>query len=159
ARKALMVRPSAPRFLNFGDAFELPIVLQNQSAQPMSVEIAMRASNAVLSAGNGRKVSVPANDRVEVRFPTMADRPGTARFQIVGASGQSRPAAEISPRVGTPATTEASATYGEVDSGSVKQPVLPPADAVPQFGGLEVSVSSTQLQALTDAVLQIQSYP
>ena len=29
ARLPLMVRPSAPRFLNFGDSFELPVVLQN----------------------------------------------------------------------------------------------------------------------------------
>jgi alpha-2-macroglobulin len=31
ARLPLMVRPSAPRFLNFGDQFELPIVVQNQT--------------------------------------------------------------------------------------------------------------------------------
>ena len=31
ARLPLMVRPSAPRFLNFGDQFELPVVLQNQT--------------------------------------------------------------------------------------------------------------------------------
>jgi uncharacterized protein YfaS (alpha-2-macroglobulin family) len=31
ARLPLMVRPSAPRFLNFGDRFELPVVVQNQT--------------------------------------------------------------------------------------------------------------------------------
>ena len=31
ARLPLMVRPSPPRFLNFGDRFELPVVLQNQT--------------------------------------------------------------------------------------------------------------------------------
>jgi uncharacterized protein YfaS (alpha-2-macroglobulin family) len=31
ARKQLMVRPSAPRFLNYGDAAELPVVMQNQA--------------------------------------------------------------------------------------------------------------------------------
>src|SRR6185295_5623209 len=31
ARLPLMARPSAPRFLNFGDRFELPIVVQNQT--------------------------------------------------------------------------------------------------------------------------------
>ena len=30
-----MVRPSAPRFLNFGDRFELPVVLQNQTDEPL----------------------------------------------------------------------------------------------------------------------------
>ena len=36
ARLPLMVRPSAPRFLNFGDRFELPVVLQNQTDNPMA---------------------------------------------------------------------------------------------------------------------------
>ena len=29
-----MVRPSPPRFLNFGDTFELPVVVQNQTDAP-----------------------------------------------------------------------------------------------------------------------------
>ena len=42
ARLPLMVRPSAPRFLNFGDSFELPVVLQNQTDEPLSVDVAIR---------------------------------------------------------------------------------------------------------------------
>ena len=30
ARLPMMVRPSPPRFLNFGDSFKLPVVVQNQ---------------------------------------------------------------------------------------------------------------------------------
>ncbi|MGH9799503.1 MAG: alpha-2-macroglobulin family protein, partial [Blastocatellia bacterium] len=82
ARLPLMARPSAPRFLNFGDRFELPVVVQNQTDSPMTVDVAVRASNAQLTSGAGRRVTVPANDRVEVRFPTTTVKPGTARFQI-----------------------------------------------------------------------------
>jgi len=39
------------------------------------------------------------------------------------------------------------------------QPVRAPGDVWPQFGGLEITTSSTQLQALTDAVLYLTSYP
>src|SRR5207237_4158796 len=46
ARLPLMARPSAPRFLNFGDRFELPIVLQNQTDAAMTVDVAVRARNA-----------------------------------------------------------------------------------------------------------------
>ena len=59
----------------------------------------------------------------------------------------------------TPATTEAFATYGVMDEGTVAQPVQYPSNVFPQFGGLEVSTSSTALQALTDAVLYLVSYP
>jgi alpha-2-macroglobulin len=163
ARLPLMVRPSAPRFLNFGDKFELPVVVQNQTDAAMQVDVAVRMSNAQLTAGAGRRVTVPANDRVEVRFPSAASKPGTARFQIAGASTQNggkwSDSAEVSLPVWTPATTEAFATYGEVDAGAIIQPIKAPSDAIKQFGGLEVSTSSTQLQALTDAVIYLTSYP
>jgi uncharacterized protein YfaS (alpha-2-macroglobulin family) len=159
ARLPLMVRPSAPRFLNFGDKFELPIVVQNQTDYPMDVAVAVRAANAELTDGGGRRVTIPANDRVEVRFPTSAAKAGTARFQIAAAAGEWADAAEVSLPVWTPATTEAFATYGEVDSGAIIQPVQAPTDAIKQFGGLEVTTSSTQLQELTDAVLYLTAYP
>jgi uncharacterized protein YfaS (alpha-2-macroglobulin family) len=159
ARMPLMARPSAPRFLNFGDKFELPVVLQNQTDASMTVDVAVRATNAELTSGAGRRVTVPANDRVEVRFPTNANQAGTARFQIAAVSGKWSDAAEISLPVWTPATTEAFATYGEIDKGAIAQLVKAPPDVFTQFGGLEISTSSTQLQELTDAVLYLTAYP
>ena len=41
----------------------------------------------------------------------------------------------------------------------IVQPVKAPSGVVPQFGGLEITTSSTQLQSLTDAVLYLVSYP
>src|SRR5262249_19777308 len=37
--------------------------------------------------------------------------------------------------------------------------VQAPSDAIPSFGGLEVTASATQLQALTDAALYLVTYP
>ncbi|MBV9211820.1 MAG: hypothetical protein JOZ52_14360, partial [Acidobacteria bacterium] len=159
ARMPLMARPSAPRFLNFGDKFELPVVLQNQTDEAMTVDVAVRATNAELTQGAGRRVTVPANDRVEVRFPTSANKAGTARFQIGAVAGKWADAAEIALPVWTPATTEAFATYGEIDKGAIAQAVKAPPDVFKQFGGLEITTSSTQLQELTDAVLYLTSYP
>ncbi|MBT9559052.1 MAG: hypothetical protein IV100_23675, partial [Myxococcales bacterium] len=159
ARLPLMVRPSAPRFLNFGDTFELPIVLQNQTSAPMEVNVAVSALGVELSDGAGRKVTVPANDRVEVRFPAAVARVGKARFQIGASTGKWSDAANIELPIWTPATTEAFATYGTIDKGAIAQPVKMPGDVFTQFGGLEVSTASTNLQALTDAVLYLVSYP
>jgi uncharacterized protein YfaS (alpha-2-macroglobulin family) len=203
ARLPLMARPSAPRFLNFGDRFELPVVLQNQTSEPMQVDVVVRASNAAFvappsggsgvvnqtlppeggttnaseggttnaseggttnaskggSTNAGRRVTVPANDRVEVRFRTTTVSPGIARFQIAASAGKWSDAAEISIPVWMPATTEAFAAYGEIDDGAFVQPVQAPSQAFKQFGGLEVTTSSTQLQSLTDAFLYLSSYP
>ncbi|HEX8473662.1 MAG TPA: alpha-2-macroglobulin family protein [Pyrinomonadaceae bacterium] len=159
ARMPLMARLSAPRFLNFGDHFELPVVVQNQTDKPLSVDVAVRAANAELTEGAGRRVNVPANERVEVRFPASAARVGVARFQVGAVGGEWSDAAEVQLPVWTPATTEAFATYGEIDAGSIVQPIKAPSGVVKQFGGLEITTSSTQLQALTDAMLYLMAYP
>lgn len=160
ARQPLMVRPSAPRFMNFGDKVELPIVVQNQTDKDMTVDVAVRATNAILTNGGGKRVTIKANDRAEVRFPVSTEKAGTARFQIAVNSGKFSDAAEINLPVWTPATTEAFATYGTTDqNGAIIQPVQTPGDVYPQFGGLEVTTSSTQLQELTDAFISLYRYP
>ncbi len=175
ARLPLMVRPSAPRFLNFGDQAELPFVVQNQTDAPLTVDVAVRATHLALTdriepvipdlpaasgpSIAGRRVTVPANDRVEVRFPAATLGAGTARLQVVAAAGDATDAAELSLPVWTPATTEAFATYGSLDAGVAVQPVLAPPETWVQFGGLEVTTASTQMQALTDAVLYLEAYP
>ncbi len=158
ARLPLMVRPSAPRFLNFGDKFELPVVLQNQTNEPMTVDVVARASNLELEKA-GLRVTIPANDRIEVRFPASTLMAGTARVQVAAVSGNAADAAVVELPVYTPATTEAFATYGVVDEGAVAQPVMYPTGVFPQYGGLEINTSSTALQALTDAVLYLVNYP
>jgi uncharacterized protein YfaS (alpha-2-macroglobulin family) len=161
ARQNLMVRPSAPRFMNLGDRAELPVVLQNQTDKPLTVNVAIRATNADFSDGNGRKVTIPANDRAELRFPVSAQSAGVARFQVGAVSDGFADAAEFAFPVWTPvAATESFATYGTTDSeDAIVYPVVAPENVYPQYGGLEITTSSTQLQELTDAFIYLQSYP
>jgi len=161
ARQPLMIRPSAPRFLNWGDRFELPVVVQNQTGAPLEVDVAARA-NGVNVTETGWRVTVPAHDRVEVRLAAEAARAGTAHLQVATASHPTAfaDAAEITLPVYTPATSEAFATYGTFTGDSaVTLPLRVPADAIPSFGGLEVSTSSTALSELTDALLYLVRYP
>lgn len=169
ARLPITVRPSAPRFLNFGDQFELPVVVQNQTDAAVEVDVALEVANLDLPNGvdsvstgdsaTGKRITVPANDRVEVRFDTTAAEVGTARFRVATVSGDFADAAEISLPVYTPATSEAFATYGVLDGDdAIAQPLLAPEGVFPQFGGLEITTSSTALQALTDAILYLYDY-
>jgi uncharacterized protein YfaS (alpha-2-macroglobulin family) len=159
ARLPLMVRPSPPRFLNFGDQFDLPVVLQNQTDFPLVAEVALRSINLNLTGYKGLRVTIPARDRIEVQFPAAAQNAGTARLQIASVAGDFTDAVTVEFPVYTPATTEAFATYGVLDEGTIFQPLAAPDDVFPQYGGLEINTSSTALQALTDAVLYLVSYP
>ncbi len=158
ARLPLQVRPSPPRFLNFGDRFELPIVVQNQTDSSVEVDVVVQSANLNLEGSAGRRITVPANDRVEVRFGASTSSVGTARFRVAAVSGDNADAQEVSLPVYTPATSEAFATYGVLDSGVVSYSLVEPQDVFSQFGGLEVNTSSTALQALTDAVLYLSEY-
>ena len=119
----------------------------------------MQAVNLELTDEAGRTVTVPARDRVEVRFPMTTAEAGTARLLVGATSGDWADAAQLELPVYTPATAEAFATYGVIDEGAIAQPIVPPVDVFPQFGGLEITTSSTALQALTDAVIYLVSYP
>ncbi len=159
ARLPVMARLSAPRFLNFGDTFQLPVIVQNQTDAPVEVGVVARATNAIVREPSSKRVKVAPNDRVEIRFDAATVKPGTARFQIGIASGGFSDASQVELPVYTPATTEAFATYGEIDEGAMAQPVKMPPGVFTQFGGLEITTSSTQVQALTDAVLYLVKYP
>ena len=161
ARLPLQVRPSPPRFANFGDTFELPVVVANATDADLTADVVLEVAN--LSTGEdvapvGRSVTVPAGDRVEVRFPVATIDVGTARFRATAVAGDAADSATDDLPVHTPTTAESFATYGVVDAGAVAQPILTPQGVVPQFGGLEVTTSSTALQALTDAVLYLEEY-
>ncbi|MEZ4225551.1 MAG: alpha-2-macroglobulin family protein [Polyangiaceae bacterium] len=159
ARLPLMVRTQAPRFLNYGDRFHLPVVLQNQTTKAMTVDVAVRADNAQLLGPTAVRVTVPAADRVETRFSVATKSAGTTKFQVGAVGSDGSDASTVELPVWTPATTEAFATYGEIDSGSVAQVVQVPRNVVREFGALEVTTSSTALQGLTDAMIYLQRYP
>ncbi len=193
ARRPLMVRPSAPRFLNFGDKCELPVVLQNQTDKDMSVDFVLRAANCRFTRSeekvvfreesesnkprsqtltddkdqlgldashtSGGSVVVPANNRVELRFPLFTEAAGAAAIDIAAISGDNRDAASVSFPVYTPATFSAFAAYGQIDNnGADQQNVEIPKNVFDQTGGLELSTSSTNLQSLTDAYIYLHDY-
>ncbi|MFW5878270.1 MAG: alpha-2-macroglobulin family protein, partial [Myxococcota bacterium] len=168
ARLPLQARPSLPRFLTLGDQVELPVVLHNRSDEALTVSVAARAeglemtSASAASGGNGagarpagRRMQVSAGERVEVRFPAVANRMGPARVQVAAAAGDLADAAEVTIPVWAPLATETFATYGTVDQGAVLQPVAIPEGARTDTGALELTTSSTELHSLTDAVLSL----
>lgn len=160
ARRELTVRPTLPRFLNFGDTTSLPVLVQNLGGTPLEVEVALRAQGLRVEGPAAQRVRVAAGDRAEVRFRAVAERAGTAHVQVIAAAGALSDAAQLQLPVYTPATAEAFATYGEVDDDrAVVLPVTLPGGVLPQVGGLEVTLSATALATLTDAVAYLHAYP
>ena len=106
--------------------------------------------------------------RTELSYSMAAQNCGESTFQIGGTVVSSSSgnvsfcdAVEKKIPVYTPATSEAFATYGELDdTACIYQPIEPPkpSQVYEQFGGLQVSTSSTAIASLTDSFIYLR-YP
>jgi alpha-2-macroglobulin len=159
AQAKLNARMVVPRFLSQGDAFALPVVVQNLSEQPRTIDVAVRAANLASRGATAKRVTVPGGQRAELRFGFATEQRGRAAIQVVAISGGDADASTQEVQVYAPATTESFATYGTVDSGAAFEQLAVPKDLYPEVGGLEVELASTQLQSLTDAYWYLFAYP
>jgi len=159
-RKPLVARPALPRFLNLSDRFDAAVVVNNETGFDTQVVVRCAAANATVETPV-QTVDIRAGEAKEVRFAARAGAPGPATFQFAAVALTERrdtDAVELTIPTLIPATSEAFATYGVVDE-AVRQPLTPPADAIPGYGGLDVSLSSTALTGLQDAVSYLFDYP
>jgi len=157
-RKPVMIRPSLPRFANFGDKFEGAVMVDNQTGAPQKVLVGARGLNVTISGEAERFVEIPAGESREVRFDMAVEKVGKMRLQFAAMSNAGRDATEVTIPVHYPATAKAFADYGMTEE-SVSRTIEPPADALSAFGGLELSFSSTALSGLEDAVAYLVDYP
>ncbi|KAL6044106.1 Alpha-2-Macroglobulin, variant 2 [Balamuthia mandrillaris] len=174
AQLPLVVRCTPPRFLNFGDSFELSIIIQNQLEQTLDIDIGIRVSHHVeiitseeedgTETGireTGFKGHVIGEGRRLVTVPMRTKSVGMACFQVSCSSGKYGDAANVQIPIYPPATAESFAQYGSLpgDVEVIQKQITKPAGALPQFGALELSASSTMMQGLLDAVYYLYSYP
>lgn len=159
AQAKLNARMVVPRFLSQGDAFALPVVVQNLSEQPKTIDVAVRAANLASRGAMAKRVTVPGGQRAELRFGFATEKRGRAALQVVAISGNDADGSTQEVQVYAPATTESFATYGTVDNGAAFEQLAVPKELYPEVGGMEVELASTQLQSLTDAYWYLYAYP
>jgi len=157
-RKPLLLRPSLPRFLSVGDTFEAAVMVHNETAAAGLVDVLVRGRNVEPLGATRKRVRIDAHRAAEVRFPLRPLGPGPVRLQFAAVLGAETDAVEKQLPALLPVTTEAFAVYGVTDT-STAQSVLPPKDALPGYGGLDISLSSTALNGLEDAVRFLVDYP
>ena len=73
-RKPLMVRPSLPRFLNFGDAFEASVMVDNQTGDDQAVLVGTRGLN--VEVADDDQVMFEDPGRRVARGPVRHEGPG-----------------------------------------------------------------------------------
>jgi alpha-2-macroglobulin len=158
-RKQFMIRPSLPRFANFGDTFEASVIVNNLTKEDGKVTVKLEGVGFKLLEKNIKTIDVPSGRDKELAFKIKTLRPGRIRMRFSGFMGKRTDSVEPPPmKVNIPATTEATATYG-VTTTSTLQPIKPPSNANGRFGGLDIHMSSTALTGLQDAIKYLVDYP
>jgi alpha-2-macroglobulin len=88
AQLPLAIRPSVPRFLNFGDKAEFSCVLQNQTPNDLKINTVINLFNLKLieekKQFKGIKFQVPAFKRRELKFPIETENCGIGTFRVAG---------------------------------------------------------------------------
>lgn len=191
----LQVRITPPRFMNFNDDGEMPIVIQNLRDKAITVKIGIRAIRAILGTAKpssnasdspdsevssskdynaftsqdltccGFVVEVPANGRRMLSVPIKATKAGQARFQVSVIQGTFGDAQEVKVKVLPPPTTTSFAFSGSLSTTNKSRTAATcvdlrvPADALPDFGSLQISLSTTKLQSLAEPLLYLMNTP
>lgn len=162
----LLLRAALPRFANLSDRFDAGVVVNNETGQDGTLTVEVSAAGDAAPALQGDKVqtvSLASGGTQEIHFSALVERAGQASFtyqaRFEAKDGTTfKDAVEGSLTVQEPITLESFATYGTT-TGALSQPVVPPGEVFPDIGGLEVTLSSTLLTNLQDAIAYLVEYP
>lgn len=160
-RLPFQIRPTLPKFLNVGDKkVQIPVIFQNQSDESMTIKVLFKTVNLKVDH-DSHKFSIPSKQRVVIPFTVETISPGKAYIQVGAISEDEKyeDAFEKTIEVYVPATPSAMALYKEIDDDDlVIHKISTPQNVYEQYGGLEITTSSTALQVLTDAFFYVYNY-
>ena len=156
--RPLMARPALPRFLRSGDSIEASMIVSAKGLRTKDVEASLEVAGAKVLAPSARTVSVPESGSVELRWPVAVQSPGSVSFTFRVKSGAESDLVKIVRQASVPTSPEAVAFYGET-TGTVSEQIGSLAAVRPDFGGLDVRLSSSALVGLDDGVESLVQYP
>ncbi|PRQ07524.1 alpha-2-macroglobulin family protein [Enhygromyxa salina] len=168
--RPIVVRAALPRILRPGDSAEVGVLVDNLRAGAGKAEIEVTLDDPTqaleLLSPATATVAIAAGGQVRVPFKVRAHKTGTPKFTA---------RAKVRPTTGKPEVdavelelpieaertmSDRVAVYGTLDAD--RPALLPfelPADADPAFGGLSVSIGSSMLGGVEDAVAYLVNYP
>jgi uncharacterized protein YfaS (alpha-2-macroglobulin family) len=177
--RPMVVRAAMPRIMRPGDLAEVGVIVDNLRGGAGTVDVSFTIHDGdtileLLDPGS-TSASVEAGGQLRLPFRVRALTTGTPEVEVTALMrprGSSGEAEQVGGQVLGDALrlplpvepertlTDRVAVYGDLaDDGAALLPFVLPADADPKFGGLSVSVGSTLLGGLEDAVAYLVQYP
>jgi hypothetical protein len=157
--KPVLVRPVVPRFFVPGDTVQLEAVVNNNTAQDVTVDVKLQATGLTLSSSATQPLTVKANDKAQVSWQTTVNKDANAvqvQFSASG-SGYSDALAATLPVV-RPLSPETVGTSGTVDA-KVAEKIQVPANVDASAGGLQITASPSLAAASLQSLDYLQAFP
>ena len=156
--RKLMARPAMPRILRSGDTLEAGVIVTSKGLANSLVDVSLKATGVVASGPMKRRVSLPKDGQVEVRFPVKAVAAGSAVFEFTAQAGSVLDQVRVTRKVEQPVHWLTAASYGSTDTeaaialGDVK-------GYRKDRGELSVTLSSSAIVGLKSVFEELSAYP
>jgi alpha-2-macroglobulin len=147
-----------PRLARVGDRFAGGVVVYNNDLPAGAAHVSLSATGLATPGPTTATVRVGKGLSEEARFALRADRPGRATLRFEVRLGDQRDALEHELTIEPVRTPEARAVAGVTESAARHQ-IDPLGGVQGDYGGLEVSMSSSALSGVAEGLDQLIRYP
>jgi uncharacterized protein YfaS (alpha-2-macroglobulin family) len=158
-QKPLSAQPALPRFFTVGDEAQAGVLVHNNTSKEGVVTVAAEGQGIVLLGERQTKLTVPAGGAAPARFTLRAGRVGTAQLTFHATLGNERDDVQLKVPIEQPSGIDVQ-TLGE---GEISQPttlaLTRPQDALPDVGGLELTLDDSGLAGLDEGLRYLVEYP
>lgn len=111
-----------------------------------------------MQRGVGKRVIIPARDRVLLSIPAKATETGPAQVQAFAVAGDRWDALESDIPVSLSVVPHTFAQYGSTDNSKcISARVQFPSNAITEYGGINVEVNASRMQELRDALSYLRN--
>lgn len=159
--KPVLLTPTWPRFLAFGDKAYFGAVVHSQLKQPGKATVTIKSLDPSIldfTQPATSTIDVGSEGSAEVRFNAEAKAVGSARIQMTVSLNRETDAFEDTLPVRILAPVETVAAYGEAKP-DAREILAVPKDVVPSSGGLHVELASTAMVGLAEGASYLIDYP
>lgn len=159
-KSPLVLLPSFPRFLSFGDAVKIPVTVRNDTGRDGTFAVSLTANGPAAVAEPTRDVAIANGRTTTVEFPvTAAGTEGVAEFAVAVSGGGESSADTARIPVRSPLPPRTTVRSGALEVAELTVPDLASGEFLPGTARLDVTVGRFPLIRFTGNLKALLAYP
>jgi len=159
-KSPLVLLPSFPRFLSFGDAARISVTVRNDTGKAGSFAIRLTAAGPVTVTDPSRNVDIASGATATVEFPvTVGNTEGVAAFDVAVSGGGESSADTAQVAVRSPLPPRTTVRSGALETAELTVPNLASGEFLPGTARIDVTVGRFPLIRFTGNLKSLLGYP